>query len=77
MKKLSTEITTKKGRRKIVFVEVDDDYAKWLLTQSQSVYHDAVLFISNKQLKKPSQNNRLKEKGGTLGGISQKFIIFK
>ena len=44
MKKLSTEITTKKGIRKIVFVEVDDDYAEWLLTQPQSVYHDAVLF---------------------------------
>ena len=44
MKKLSTEITTKKGERKIITVEVDDMYADWLVTQSQEIYHDAVMF---------------------------------
>lgn len=34
MKKLSTEITTKKGERKIITVEVDDIYADWLVTQT-------------------------------------------
>ena len=31
MKKLSTEITTKKGEIKIITVEVDDMYADWLV----------------------------------------------
>ena len=44
MKKLSTEITTKKGERKIITVEVDDMYADWLVTQPQEIYHDAVMF---------------------------------
>ena len=44
MKKLSTEITTKKGERKIITVEVDDIYADWLVTQPQEIYHDAVMF---------------------------------
>lgn len=44
MKKLSTEITTKKGEIKIITVEVDDIYADWLVTQSQEIYHDAVMF---------------------------------
>ena len=44
MKKLSTEIITKKGERKIITVEVDDIYADWLVTQPQEIYHDAVMF---------------------------------
>lgn len=44
MKKLSTEIITKKGETKIITVEVDDMYADWLVTQSQEIYHDAVMF---------------------------------
>lgn len=44
MKKLSTEITTKKGEIKIITVEVDDIYADWLVTQPQEIYHDAVMF---------------------------------
>ena len=44
MKKLSTEITTKKGERKIITVEVDDMYADWLVTHPQEIYHDAVMF---------------------------------
>ena len=44
MKKLSTEITTKKGEIKIITVEVDDMYADWLVTQPQEIYHDAVMF---------------------------------
>ena len=44
MKKLSTEITTKKGEIKIFTVEVDDIYADWLVTQPQEIYHDAVMF---------------------------------
>ena len=44
MKKLSTEITTKKGERKIITVEVDDMYTDWLVTQPQEIYHDAVMF---------------------------------
>ena len=44
MKKLSTEITTKKGERKIITVEVNDIYADWLVTQPQEIYHDAVMF---------------------------------
>ena len=44
MKKLSTEIITKKGERKIITVEVDDMYADWLVTQPQEIYHDAVMF---------------------------------
>ena len=44
MKKLSTEIITKKGEIKIITVEVDDMYADWLVTQSQEIYHDAVMF---------------------------------
>ena len=31
MKKLSTEITTKKGERKIITVEVDDIYADFIV----------------------------------------------
>ena len=44
MKKLSTEIITKKGETKIITVEVDDIYADWLVTQPQEIYHDAVMF---------------------------------
>ena len=44
MKKLSTEIITKNGETKIITVEVDDMYADWLVTQSQEIYHDAVMF---------------------------------
>ena len=44
MKKLSTEITTKKGEIKIITVEVDDIYADWLVTQPKEIYHDAVMF---------------------------------
>ena len=44
MKKLSTEITTKKGERKIITVDVDDMYADWLITQPNEIYHDAVVF---------------------------------
>ena len=44
MKQLSTEITTKKGERKIITVDVDDIYADWLVTQPQEIYHDAVMF---------------------------------
>ena len=39
MKKLSTEITTKKGERKIITVDVDDMYADWLITQPNEIYH--------------------------------------
>ena len=44
MKKISTEIITKKGEIKIITVEVDDIYADWLVTQPQEIYHDAVMF---------------------------------
>ena len=37
MKKLSTDITTKKGEIKIITVEVDDMYADWLVTQPQEI----------------------------------------
>ena len=44
MKKISTEIITKKGEIKIITVEVDDIYADWLVTQPKEIYHDAVMF---------------------------------
>ena len=43
-KKLSTEMTTKKGERKIITVEVDDTYGEWLVSQPREIYHDAVVF---------------------------------
>ena len=37
MKKLSTEMTTKKGERKIITVEVDDTYGEWLVSHPREI----------------------------------------
>lgn len=43
MTKLSTQIITRTGKVKIITVEIEDELAAWLVTQTEIVYHDFLL----------------------------------
>ena len=43
MKELTTQIITKNGKIRIIKVELEDELADWLVTQTHAIYHDFLL----------------------------------